>query len=621
MSKIPLANGKILGYHCRNHMDDVMNQKNIRNFAIVAHIDHGKSTLSDRLIEYTGGLEHREMNAQVLDSMDIERERGITIKAQTVRLSYRARDGQTYQLNLMDTPGHVDFSYEVSRSLAACEGALVLVDATQGVQAQTLANAYLALDNDLEMLPVLNKIDLPSSDVDAARAQIADVIGLDASAALSVSGKTGAGVPELLEEIVHKLPAPHGDENATTRALLVDSWYDSYLGVVILVRVVDGKLSRGQKIKFMATGAEYTVDKIGYFTPKMVDVDTLHTGEVGFIITGMKTIHDCKVGDTITDARVASNVPLPGFKPSIPVVFSSFFPVEADDYPALREGSEKLALNDASFMFTVEKSSALGFGLRCGFLGLLHMEIISERLSREFNLALINTVPSVLYKVYLRDGSVIDLENPADMPEATRIASIEEPWVRATIMLPDKYMGGIMALCSERRGIQENISYVGNRAVLTYLLPLAEIVFDFYDRVKSLSSGYASFDYVVQGYQASDLVKVSILVNEENVEPLSFMCHRSFAEKRGRQIVEKLKDLIPRHQFKIPLQAAIGGKIIARETIAAYRKDVTAKCYGGDITRKRKLLEKQKEGKKRMRTFGSVEIPQTAFINALKVNN
>ncbi len=598
-----------------------MTQKNIRNFAIVAHIDHGKSTLSDRLIEYTGGLEHREMKAQVLDSMDIERERGITIKAQTVRLSYKARDGQTYQLNLMDTPGHVDFSYEVSRSLAACEGALVLVDATQGVQAQTLANAYLALDNDLEMLPVLNKIDLPSSDVDGARAQIADVIGLDADGAQCVSGKTGAGVPELLEEIVQKLPAPHGDENATTRALLVDSWYDSYLGLVILVRVVDGKLSRGQKIKFMATGAEYTVDKIGYFTPKMVDVDTLDTGEVGFIITGMKTIHDCKVGDTITDARVASNVPLPGFKPSIPVVFSSFFPVEADDYPALREGSEKLALNDASFMFTVEKSSALGFGLRCGFLGLLHMEIISERLSREFNLSLINTVPSVLYKVYLRDGSVIDLENPADMPEATRIASIEEPWVRATIMLPDKYMGGIMALCSERRGIQENISYVGNRAVLTYQLPLAEIVFDFYDRVKSLSSGYASFDYVVQGYQPSDLVKVSILVNEENVEPLSFMCHRMFAEKRGRQIVEKLKDLIPRHQFKIPLQAAIGGKIIARETIAAYRKDVTAKCYGGDITRKRKLLEKQKEGKKRMRTFGNVEIPQTAFINALKVNN
>ncbi len=598
-----------------------MNQKNIRNFAIVAHIDHGKSTLSDRLIECTGGLQSREMKAQVLDSMDIERERGITIKAQTVRLNYRARDGVEYQLNLMDTPGHVDFSYEVSRSLAACEGALILVDATQGVQAQTLANAYLALDNDLEMLPVLNKIDLPSSDVDAARAQIADVIGLDASDAMCVSGKTGAGVPELLEEIVHKLPAPHGDENASPRALLVDSWYDSYLGVVILVRVVDGKLTRGQKIKFIATGAEYVIDKIGYFTPKMVDTDALHTGEVGFIITGMKTIHDCKVGDTIIDARAGVATPLPGFKPSIPVVFSSFFPVEADDYPNLRDGAEKLALNDASFMFTVEKSSALGFGLRCGFLGLLHMEIISERLSREFNLSLINTVPSVLYKVYLRDGSVIDLENPADMPEPTRIASIEEPWVRATIMLPDKYMGGIMALCSERRGVQENISYVGNRAVLVYQLPLAEIVFDFYDRVKSLSSGYASFDYVVQGYQPSDLVKVSILVNEENVEPLSFMCHRMFAERRGRQIVEKLKDLIPRHQFKIPLQAAIGGKIIARETIAAYRKDVTAKCYGGDITRKRKLLEKQKEGKKRMRTFGNVEIPQTAFINALKVNN
>ncbi|MBR5575018.1 MAG: translation elongation factor 4 [Alphaproteobacteria bacterium] len=597
-----------------------MKQANIRNFSIVAHIDHGKSTLSDRLIEFTGGLESREMKAQVLDSMDIERERGITIKAQTVRLNYKAKNGEVYQLNLMDTPGHVDFSYEVSRSLAACEGALVLVDATQGVQAQTLANAYLALDNDLEMLPVLNKIDLPSSDVQSTREQIADVIGLDANEALAVSGKTGAGVPELLEEIVTKLPPPHGDENAPTRALLVDSWYDSYLGVVILVRVVDGTLSRGQKIKFMATGAEYVVDKIGYFTPKMVNVDALHTGEIGFIITGMKTIHDCKVGDTITDARNVSAEMLPGFKPSVPVVFSSFFPVEADDYPAFRESSEKLALNDASFMFTVEKSSALGFGLRCGFLGLLHMEIISERLSREFNLNLINTVPSVLYKVYLRGGEVMDLENPADMPDPTKIERIEEPWVRATIMMPDKYMGGIMSLCSERRGVQENISYVGNRAVLVYQLPLAEIVFDFYDRVKSLSSGYASFDYVVQGYQPSDLVKVSILVNEENVEPLSFMCHRSFAEKRGRQIVEKLKDLIPRHQFKIPLQAAIGGKIIARETIAAYRKDVTAKCYGGDITRKRKLLEKQKEGKKRMRTFGNVEIPQSAFINALKVS-
>ena len=597
-----------------------MNQKNIRNFSIVAHIDHGKSTLSDRLIEYTGGLQSREMKAQVLDSMDIERERGITIKAQTVRLNYTARDGQVYQLNLMDTPGHVDFSYEVSRSLAACEGALVLVDATQGVQAQTLANAYLALDNDLEMLPVLNKIDLPSSDVDATRAQIADVIGMDAADALCVSGKTGAGVPELLEEIVQKLPAPHGDENAPTRALLVDSWYDSYLGVVILVRVVDGKLTRGQKIKFIATGAEYVVDKIGCFTPKMIDTDCLNTGEIGFIVTGMKTIHDCKVGDTIADCRASNPQPLPGFKPSVPVVFSSFFPVEADDYPAFRESAEKLALNDASFHFTTEKSSALGFGLRCGFLGLLHMEIISERLSREFNLNLINTVPSVLYKIHLRSGEVIDLENPADMPDVTKIASIEEPWVRATIMMPDKYMGGIMGLCAERRGIQENISYVGNRAVLVYQLPLAEIVFDFYDRVKSLSSGYASFDYVVNGYQPSDLVKVSILVNDENVEPLSFMCHRSFAERRGRQIVEKLKDLIPRHQFKIPLQAAIGGKIIARETIAAYRKDVTAKCYGGDITRKRKLLEKQKEGKKRMRTFGNVEIPQSAFINALKVS-
>ena len=595
-----------------------MKQSNIRNFSIVAHIDHGKSTLSDRLIEYTGGLESREMKAQVLDSMDIERERGITIKAQTVRLNYKAKNGETYQLNLMDTPGHVDFSYEVSRSLAACEGAIVLVDATQGVQAQTLANAYLALDNDLEMLPVLNKIDLPSSDVQSTREQIADVIGMDASNALCVSGKTGAGVPELLEEIVNKLPAPSGNENAPTRALLVDSWYDSYLGVVVLVRVVDGTLSRGQKIKFIATGAEYVVEKVGYFTPKMENVDSLTTGEIGFIITGMKTIHDCKVGDTICDAK-SSVEALPGFKPSVPVVFSSFFPVEANDYPDLKEGAEKLALNDASFVFTTEKSSALGFGLRCGFLGLLHMEIISERLNREFNLSLINTVPSVLYKIHLRDGSTMDLENPADMPDVTRIESIEEPWVRATIMMPDKYLGAIMELCASRRGVQENISYVGNRAVLVYQLPLSEIVFDFYDRVKSLSSGYASFDYVLYDYRTSDLVKVSILVNDENVEPLSFLCHRGWAEKRGRQIVEKLKDLIPRHQFKIPLQAAIGGKIIARETIAAYRKDVTAKCYGGDITRKRKLLEKQKEGKKRLRTFGNVEIPQSAFINALKV--
>ena len=595
-----------------------MKQSHIRNFSIVAHIDHGKSTLSDRLIEYTGGLASREMKAQVLDSMDIERERGITIKAQTVRLNYTAKNGEKYQLNLMDTPGHVDFSYEVSRSLAACEGAIILVDATQGVQAQTLANAYLALDNDLEMLPVLNKIDLPSSDVASTREQIADVIGLSASNALCVSGKTGAGVPELLEEIVNKLPAPNGDENAPTRALLVDSWYDSYLGVVVLVRVVDGRLQRGQKIRFIATGAEYVIEKVGYFTPKMENVDSLNTGEIGFIITGMKTIHDCKVGDTICDAKSEVEM-LPGFKPSVPVVFSSFFPVEANDYLDLREGAEKLALNDASFVFTTEKSSALGFGLRCGFLGLLHMEIISERLNREFNLSLINTVPSVLYKIHLRDGSTVNLENPADMPDVTKIESIEEPWVRATIMMPDKYLGAIIELCSARRGVQENISYVGNRAVLVYQLPLSEIVFDFYDRVKSLSSGYASFDYVLYDYRVSDLVKVSILVNDENVEPLSFLCHRSAAEKRGRQIVEKLKDLIPRHQFKIPLQAAIGGKIIARETIAAYRKDVTAKCYGGDITRKRKLLEKQKEGKKRMRTFGNVEIPQTAFINALKV--
>ncbi len=599
-----------------------MKQSNIRNFSIIAHIDHGKSTLSDRLIETTGGLQSREMKSQVLDSMDIERERGITIKAQTVRLNYRAKDGQDYQLNLMDTPGHVDFSYEVSRSLAACEGALLLVDATQGVQAQTLANAYLAIDNDLEILPVLNTIDLPSSDVEMAREQISDVIGIAADEALSVSGKTGAGVSELLETIVQKLPAPVGDESGAARALLVDSWYDSYLGVVVLVRVVDGSLLKGQKIKFIATGAEYVIDKIGYFTPKMVYTDGLLTGEIGFIITGMKTIRDCKVGDTIIDARGSGDLkPLPGFKPSVPVVFSSFFPVEADYYPDLRDGAEKLALNDASFVFQVEKSSALGFGLRCGFLGLLHMEIISERLSREFDLNLINTIPSVLYKITLKDGEKIDLENPADMPDPTKIDFIEEPWVRATIMMPDKYMGAIISLCVERRGIQENISYVGNRAVIVYKLPLAEIVFDFYDRVKSLSQGYASFDYTLAGYEVSDLVKVSILVNDENVEPLSFLCHRSSSESRGRQIVERLKDLIPRHQFKIPLQAAIGGKIIARETIAAFRKDVTAKCYGGDITRKRKLLEKQKEGKKRLRSFGNVEIPQTAFINALKVGN
>jgi GTP-binding protein LepA len=523
-----------------------------------------------------------------------------------------------YILNLMDTPGHVDFTYEVSRSLAACEGAVLLVDATQGVQAQTLANAYLAIENNLEILPVLNKIDLPSSDIAESERQIADVIGLPADNILRVSGKTGAGVPELLDAIIEKLPPPKGNPDGAPRALLVDSWYDSYLGVVVLVRIADGKLRRGQEIKFIQTGAEYTIDKIGYFTPKMEYADDLSAGEIGFIITGMKTIRDCKVGDTITD--VAADVAaLPGFKPSIPVVFSSFFPVEAQDYPILKDSAEKLALNDSSFVFQTEKSNALGFGLRCGFLGLLHMEIISERLNREFGLNLINTVPSVLYKLHLKNGTTVDLENPADMPDPTSIDFIEEPWVRATIMMPDKYMGNIIGLCIERRGVQENITYIGNRAVMVYKLPLAEIVFDFYDRVKSLSQGYASFNYELHGYEMSDLVKVSILVNEENVEPLSFLCHRSAAESRGRKIVEKLKDLIPRHQFKIPLQAAIGGKIVARETIAAFRKDVTAKCYGGDITRKRKLLEKQKEGKKRMRTFGSVEIPQTAFINALKV--
>jgi GTP-binding protein LepA len=591
-----------------------MEQSKIRNFSIIAHIDHGKSTLSDRLIEVTGGLAAREMKEQVLDSMDIERERGITIKAQTVRLKYK-----DYIINLMDTPGHVDFTYEVSRSLAACEGAVLLVDATQGVQAQTLANAYLAIENNLEILPVLNKIDLPSSDIEESKRQVSDVIGLSADNALMVSGKTGQGVKELLDAIIEKLPAPHGDPNGVARALLVDSWYDSYLGVVILVRIVDGKLSRGQAIKFVQTDAEYTIDKMGYFTPKMEYSDELSTGEVGFIITGMKTIRDCKIGDTITNGQLPADRALPGFKPAIPVVFSSFFPVEAQDYPILKDSAEKLALNDSSFVFTTEKSSALGFGLRCGFLGLLHMEIINERLSREFGLNLISTVPSVLYKLHLRNGTVQDLENQADMPDPTLIDFIEEPWVNATIMMPDKYMGAIISLCVERRGIQNNISYIGNRAVVVYKLPLAEIVFDFYDRVKSVSQGYASFSYEAAGYETSDLVKVGILVNEENVEPLSFLCHRSTSESRGRKIIEKLKDLIPRHQFKIPLQAAIGGKIIARETIAPFRKDVTAKCYGGDISRKRKLLDKQKEGKKRMRSFGNVEIPQTAFINALKV--
>ena len=589
-------------------------QNNIRNFSIIAHIDHGKSTLSDRIIEYCGGLTNREMKEQVLDSMDIERERGITIKAQTVRLNYKG-----HILNLMDTPGHVDFTYEVSRSLAACEGAILLVDAAQGVQAQTLANAYLAIDNNLEILPILNKIDLPAAEPDRVKREIEDVIGVPADNALAVSGKTGAGVSELLDAIIEKLPPPNGNVEGEPRALLVDSWYDSYLGVVILVRIVDGKLKKGQQIRFLDTGAKYTIDKIGYFTPKMENTDELSAGEMGFIITGMKTIRDCKIGDTITDAAAENVKPLPGFKPSIPVVFSSFFPVEAQDYPLLKDSAEKLALNDSSFVFTTEKSSALGFGLRCGFLGLLHMEIINERLNREFGLNLISTVPSVLYKLHLKNGQVIDLENPADMPDPTQIDFIEEPWVTATIMMPDRYMGNILSLCIERRGIQENISYIGDRAVVTFKLPLAEIVFDFYDRVKSLSQGYASFNYELKDYEISDLVKVSILVNEENVEPLSFLCHRSAAESRGRKIVEKLKDLIPRHQFKIPLQAAIGGKIIARETIAAFRKDVTAKCYGGDISRKKKLLEKQKEGKKRMRSFGNVEIPQSAFINALKV--
>ncbi len=593
----------------------------IRNFSIIAHIDHGKSTLADRLMEFCGAVEKREMKQQYLDNMDIERERGITIKAQTVRLNYKAKDGQTYELNLMDTPGHVDFSYEVSRSLAACEGSLLVVDASQGVEAQTLANVYKALDQNQEIVPVLNKIDLPAADVPKVKAQIEEVIGIEASDALEISAKTGQGIEEVLEAVVTHLPSPEGDETAPLKALLVDSWYDSYLGIVILVRIKDGILKKGQNIRMMGAGTTHQVERIGIFTPKMQDTEALYPGDIGYIIAGIKSIGDTKVGDTLTDAKQPADEPLPGFKPSVPVVFCSMFPLDTSDYEVLRDSLGKLQLNDASFYYIPEKSMALGQGFRCGFLGLLHMEIIEERLEREFNLDLITTAPSVVYKVHLTDGTVLDLHNPADMPDVVKITEIEEPWVRATILTPDEYLGSILQLCTERRGVQKDLTYVGKRAMLVYDLPLNEIVFDFYDRLKSISQGYASFDYELTDYKAGDLVKVGILINGEPVDALSFLTHRTQAERRGRQICGRLKDLIHRHQFKIPIQAVIGEKVIAREDISDYRKDVTAKCYGGDITRKRKLLEKQKEGKKRMRQFGKVEIPQSAFISALRLGD
>jgi GTP-binding protein LepA len=592
----------------------------IRNFSIIAHIDHGKSTLADRLIQACGGLSEREMTAQVLDNMDLEKERGITIKAQTVRLAYKAKDGLTYELNLMDTPGHVDFAYEVSRSLAACEGSLLVVDASQGVEAQTLANVYQAMDANHEIVPVLNKIDLPAAEPDRVKQQIEDVIGLPADDAVMISAKTGLNIEGVLEALVTRLPPPTGDADKPLTALLVDSWYDQYLGVVILVRVRDGRLKRGMKIRMMSNGAAHLVEQVGVFTPKMIATGDLGPGEMGYITAAIKTVADCNVGDTITDDRNPAAEALPGFKPSIPVVWCGLFPVDADDFEKLRESLGKLRLNDASFHYEAETSAALGFGYRCGFLGLLHLEIIQERLTREFDLDLIATAPSVVYKIYRTDGSVGLLHNPADMPDPMKIDHIEEPWIRATIMVPDEYLGSVLTLCSERRGVQQDLTYVGNRAMAVYRLPLNEVVFDFYDRLKSISRGYASFDYAMEDYAESDLVRISILVNQDPVDALSFIAHRSAAETRGRQICAKLKDLIPRQLFKIAIQAAIGGRVIARETIGALSKDVTAKCYGGDISRKRKLLDKQKEGKKRMRQFGKVEIPQSAFLAALKMD-
>jgi GTP-binding protein LepA len=595
--------------------------KNIRNFSIVAHIDHGKSTLADRLIQLTGGLTEREMQQQVLDSMDIERERGITIKAQTVRLKYEAKDGETYVLNLIDTPGHVDFAYEVNRSLAACEGSLLVVDASQGVEAQTLANVYQAIEVDHEIVPVLNKVDLPAADVDRVKQQIEDVIGLDASEALEISAKTGIGVETVLDAIVERLPSPEGNVDAPLKAMLVDSWYDAYLGVVVLIRVIDGKIKKGQKVKMMNTGAIYDLDRVGVFTPKLIETGELGPGEIGFITASIKEVADTNVGDTITDAKKPCDKALEGFRPAQPVVFCGLFPVDANDFEDLRAAMGKLRLNDASFSYEMETSAALGFGFRCGFLGLLHLEIIQERLSREFDLDLIATAPSVVYELGMRDGTDTQLHNPADMPDVMKIEEIREPWIRANILTPDEYLGAILKLCQDRRGIQIDLSYVGSRAMVQYDLPLNEVVFDFYDRLKSISKGYASFDYQISDYRAGDLVKMSIMVNGEPVDALSMLVHRSAAEARGRVMCEKLKELIPQHLFKIPIQAAIGGKVIARETISALRKDVTAKCYGGDASRKRKLLDKQKAGKKKMRQFGKVEIPQEAFIKALKMGD
>ena len=592
----------------------------IRNFSIVAHIDHGKSTLADRLIQSTGTVAERDMQAQLLDSMDIERERGITIKANTVRIEYPAKDGKTYILNLIDTPGHVDFAYEVSRSMRAVEGSLLVVDASQGVEAQTLANVYQALDAGHEIVPVLNKIDLPAAEPERVKQNIEDVIGLDASDAIPISAKTGLGIPDVLEAIVHRLPAPKGDRNAPLKAMLVDSWYDAYLGVVVMIRIVDGVVKKGDRIKMMQTGAVYGIDKLAVLKPQMVDIPELGPGEIGVFTASIKQVRDTKVGDTITHEKKPCAEPLPGFKPSVPVVFCGLFPVDAADFEALRDAIEKLALNDASFTYEMETSAALGFGFRMGFLGLLHLEVVRDRLEREYDLDLITTAPSVVFKLHMKDGEVRDLHNPADMPDLTYVDHIQEPRIKATIMVPDDYLGDILKLCQDRRGIQLNLTYAGSRAMVEYDLPLAEVVFDFYDRLKSVTKGYASFDYSISEYREDNLVKMSILVNDEPVDALSMMVHRDRAEARGRSMVEKLKDLIPRHMFKIPIQAAIGGRVIARETLSAMRKDVTAKCYGGDATRKKKLLEKQKAGKKKMRQFGKVEIPQEAFIAALKMD-
>jgi GTP-binding protein LepA len=595
--------------------------KNIRNFSIIAHIDHGKSTLADRLIQFCGGLTKREMKEQVLDSMELERERGITIKAQTVRLDYKSLDGDDYVLNLMDTPGHVDFAYEVSRSLAACEGSILIVDSTQGVEAQTLANAYQAINNDHEIIPVLNKVDLPSSEPQKIKEQIEEILGIDSQDAALVSAKTGEGISDLLEKIIKKLPSPQGEKTESLKCMLVDSWYDSYLGVVILVRVINGELKKNQKIRFMAAGVTHTIDRVGIFSPKPIEVDTLGPGEIGFINSGIKSVSDCKIGDTITDEKNPTAEPLSGFKPSQPVVFCGMFPVDSDEYEHMRDSIIKLALNDSSFSYEPEVSPALGYGFRCGFLGLLHLEIIRDRFELEFNLDLVTTAPSVVYKVNMNDGSVIELHNPTDMPDPVKTNSIEEPWIKATIIVPDEYLGAVLELCTSKRGIQLNLSYAGPRAMVEYKLPLNEVVFDFYDRLKSITKGYASFDYEITGYEVNDLVKVSVMINGDPVDALSLIVHRERSQSRGRTLCERLKDLIPRQQFKVAIQAAIGGKIIARETVASFRKDVTQKLYGGDVTRKNKLLDKQKKGKKRMRQFGKVDIPQNAFLNALKMDN